>query len=762
MNRIHQLFLIAVFALSAIASSVFAQSRGKPDLTDEQWKFVDDLLAKMTIEEKAGQMVQLTLETVTGQISDADNKHALDPQKVHDVIVEYKVGSILNAANVAMTSDEWANVIETLQDTALNDTRLGIPLLYGIDSVHGTNYITGATLFPHNLTLAATWNPELARKAGHVTAVESRAVGMNWNFSPVCDIARMPTWSRVFETFGEDPELASRMVEANVEGMQGADLTSPDTIAATAKHFLGYSVPHTGRDRTPAYISKPELYDTFVPPFDAAFDAGARTIMINSGEINGVPVHADPRILRDLLRDELDYDGIAVTDWADVDKLFNYHHVAHDLREATELAVNAGIDMAMTPMSPEFADHVVALVKEGKIAESRIDESVRRILALKVEMGLFEDAVPSQAARDRIGSDEFAEVSLEAAREGIVLLRNTDDVLPLKENSTILVTGPAANDLVPLHGSWTYSWQGTDPALYPESPTIVDALTERFGTTNVVYHEGSTWGELRDIDNVVRIAEMADAVVLCLGEFPATEIPGDISDLRISQPQIDLANALAETETPVILVMVTNRARVITDLEAGMNAILWAGHPGPLGPQALAEILAGDVNPSARLPFTYPRHPNALLMYDHKFTETNTPRDSSAGYDPLFPFGAGQGYSTFTYSDIDIELPDFDKTGLKGPMMVTTTITNTSDRVGSEVVQLYVTDRVASVTPRVKRLAAFDKVEIAPGESMTVTLEVPAKAFTMIDRDGKRIFEPGTFTIQVANHSSAVTLRPKD
>jgi beta-glucosidase len=760
MNRQPKLFQLVTLLIALVAPFAFAQTRGQPDLTDDQWKFVDDLIAKMTIEEKAGQMVQLTLETVTGQISDADNKHALDPDKVRDVIVNAKVGSILNAANVAMTPDEWANVIETLQSSALNDTRLGIPLLYGIDSVHGANYITGATIFPHNLTLAATWNPELARRAGHITALESRAVGMNWNFSPVCDIARVPTWSRVFETFGEDPYLASRMVEANVEGMQGSDLTSPDTIAATAKHFLGYSVPHTGRDRTPAYISTPELYETFIPPFDAAFDAGARTIMINSGEINGVPVHADPTILRDLLRDELDYAGIAVTDWADVDKLFNYHRVAHDLREATELAVNAGIDMAMTPMSPEFADHVVALVKEGRIPESRIDESVRRILALKVEMGLFEDAVPDVSARSSIGSDDSAAASLQAAREGIVLLRNTDDVLPLKENSTILVTGPAADDLVPLHGSWTYSWQGTDPALYPDSPTIADALIERFGKTNVVYHEGATWDEPRDIDNVVRIAGMADAVVLCLGEFPSTEIPGDISDLTISKAQIELANALAETGTPVILVMVTNRARVITDLESGMDAILWAGHPGPMGPQALAEILAGDVNPSARLPFTYPRHPNALLMYDHKFTETNTPRDASAGYDPLFPFGAGQGYSTFTYSDLDIDLPEFDSTGLKGSVKVTTTITNTSDRAGAEVVQLYVTDQVASVTPRVKRLAAFDKVEIAPGESKAVTLEVPAKAFTMIDREGNRIFEPGTFTIQVANHTSAVTLRP--
>ncbi len=760
MTRQPKLFQLVTLLIALVAPLAFAQSRGQPDLTDDQWAFVDDLIAGMTLEEKAGQMVQLTLETVTGQISDADNTHALDPDKVRDVIVNAKVGSILNAANVAMTPDEWANVIETLQSTALNDTRLGIPLLYGIDSVHGANYITGATIFPHNLTLAATWNPELARRAGHITALESRAVGMNWNFSPVCDIARVPTWSRVFETFGEDPYLASRMVEANVKGMQGDDLTSPDTIAATAKHFLGYSVPHTGRDRTPAYISTPELYETFVPPFDAAFDAGARTIMINSGEINGVPVHADPTILRDLLRDELGYAGIAVTDWADVDKLFNYHRVAHDLREATELAVNAGIDMAMTPMSPEFADHVVALVKDGRIPESRIDESVRRILALKVEMGLFDDDVPDASARTKIGSDDSANASLQAAREGIVLLRNTDDLLPLAENSTILVTGPAANDLVPLHGSWTYSWQGTDPALYPESPTIADALIERFGKTNVVYHEGATWDEPRDIDNVVRIAGMADAVVLCLGEFPSTEIPGDISDLAISQAQTDLANALAQTGTPVILVMVTNRARVITDLEAGMDAILWAGHPGPMGPQALAEILAGDVNPSARLPFTYPRHPNALLMYDHKFTETNTPRDASAGYDPLFPFGAGRGYSTFAYSDLDIDLPEFDASGLQGAVKVTTTITNTSDRAGAEVVQLYLTDQVASVTPRVKRLAAFDKVEIAPGESRTVTLEVPAKAFTMIDRDGNRIFEPGTFTIQVADHTSAVTLRP--
>ncbi|MEL6497417.1 MAG: glycoside hydrolase family 3 N-terminal domain-containing protein [Planctomycetota bacterium] len=745
----------------SVASASSARVRGKPMLSPAQWQRIDRLIASMTLREKAGQMVQMTLGTMTSQVSSAGGPAVLDLELAREAIVENGIGSILNTAWVAMEPGPWRTIVAEVQRIAREETPHGIPLLYGIDSVHGANYITGATLFPHNLTLAATWNPELARRSGAVAAADSRAVGLNWNFAPVGDIGRAPSWSRVFETFGEDPHLAAMMASAAIDGMQGQDLASDTSVAATAKHFLGYGDPRTGRDRTPAIISPSDLREIHIPPFEAAFDVGVRTIMVNSGEINGVPVHADRRILTDLLRDTMGFEGVVVTDWRDVEKLVDMHAVAKDEREATFLAVRAGIDMSMTPMDAEFADHVVALVEEGRLTEKRIDESVRRILALKVELGLFERTLPPGEAVAAIGSAESQAISLNAAREGITLLRNFSGVLPLAEGSRILVTGPTSNELMSLHGAWSYSWQGNESDLFPDSPTIADAIRSRFGESNVTHLPGATFDAVGDLDALLEAAASSDVVVLCLGEPPSTEEPGDIDDLTISAAQIELAEALAASGTPVVLVLITNRPRIITAFEAGMAGIVWAGHPGPFGPQALAEIMAGDVNPSGRLPFSYPKFPNALLTYDRKISETPGDADPpGGGYKPLFRFGTGLSYTTFGYSDLSLDLPTVREAGPQGPLRVRISVTNTGNRAGMDAVQVYLTDRFASVSPRAEELKAFRKVSLDPGETRTMIFDIPAREFFVADRDGRLVFEPGAFAIRVGDETAEFDLVP--
>lgn len=735
------------------------QLRGLPELSPAEWDRIDHLLSVMSLEQKAGQMVQLTLGSMTSEVVTPDGPAVLDFDLAREAIVGKGIGSILNTAWVAMPPEPWREIVAEVQRIAVEESPHGIPLLYGIDSVHGANYITGATLFPHNLTLGATWNPELARQSGAVAAADSRAVGLAWNFAPVADVGRAPGWSRIFETFGEDPYLAGTMASAAIEGMQGGDLSASTSVAATAKHFLGYGDPRTGRDRTPAIISVPDLHEIHVAPFEKAFDAGVRTIMVNSGEMNGTPVHADPRILTDLLRHEMGFAGVVVTDWRDVEKLIDMHGVAENEREATFLAVHAGIDMAMTPNDADFADHVVALVEEGRLSEARIDASVRRILALKMELGLFERALPEPSAMEVIGSAASESISLNAAREGITLLRNRNGILPLAEGSRVLVTGPTSDELMSLHGAWSYSWQGNEANLFPESPTVADAIAERFGEANVTHVPGASFDAAVDLDAAMAAAAAADVVVLCLGEPPSTEEPGDIDDLTISASQIELARAMAASGKPVVLVLITNRPRIITAFEAEMAGVLWAGHPGPFGPQALAEILAGDVNPSGKLPMSYPKYPNALLTYDRKLSETPGEADPpGGGYKPLFPFGAGLGYTTFDYADLVVTVPGVGEDGLEGPVRVELTVTNTGDRSGMDAVQVFVRDHVASVTPRLEELRAFTKISLDAGETRTVSFELPAAEFSIIDRDGQRVFEAGTFTIRVGDESHEFAL----
>jgi len=696
---------------------------------------VDALLDDMTLEQKVGEMTQLTLQAVSAQEGTATQEHRLDEERLREVLTEDHVGSILNNYNVAFPPERWAEIVTTIQDIA-TEREHGIPVIYGIDAVHGHNYMVGATLFPQNLGMGATWNRELVRRAQEITAMETRATGLPWNFAPVLDVARQPLWSRTFESFGEDPYLATVLGRAAVEGLQGDDISAPDRVAATGKHFLGYSMPRSGKDRTPALIPERTLREIFLPPFRAAIDAGIKSMMVNSSEINGVPVHSSRRILTDLLRDELGFEGVVVTDWEDVQKLQYEHHVAATHKEAVRMAVEAGIDMAMTPYSTDFHDLLVELVEEGTISEDRVDESARRILRLKMELGLFDDPYPKI---ERLTDDvmrEHAAVSRRAAEQSVTLLKN-DGTLPLADTANVLVTGPGAQNVTALHGSWTYTWQGTNEAMYPDDvPTILDALRTELGADRVSHHSGDP---MQEAFNLEAAAQQADAVVLCLAERPSTEMPGDIHDLTLPEQQLELAKTMQATGTPVILVLVENRPRIIRPIVDGMSAIVQAFQPGPHGGPAIARVLSGSVNPSGHLPITVPRHTGNLMTYDHKTNEADR-------YHPQFEFGHGLSYTTFDYRNLTVS----DTTLADGESItVEVTVENTGGRAGRDVVQLYTHDRVATVTPKGRELRGFQTVNLEAGDVQTVSFDVTREDFAFIGRTHQPTVEPGHVDLRI-------------
>jgi len=611
-------------------------SRTAPEKNNTQK--IEDLLKRMTLEEKVGQMTQLALAMViTGRDQDAK----IDPAKLEKAIVKYGVGSILNVSDQALTVDKWHEIIGQIQTAATKKTRLGIPMIYGIDSIHGANYVRGATLFPQEIGMAATFNPELMKRAAEIAAIETRAAAIPWSFSPVLDLGRNPLWPRFWETFGEDPYLAKVMGVAFVRGLEGSDVSADTQVASSLKHYMGYSFPLTGRDRTPAWIPENYLREYFLPTFDAAVKAGARTIMVNSGEINGVPGHINHHILTDILRTELGFKGFVVSDWEDIKKLVTTWRIAADEKEATRLAVLAGIDMSMVPNDYSFADHLVALVKEGAVPQSRIDEAVRRILRVKFELGLFEKPMPDASLKAKFGLPEYREASLAAARESITLLKNNNNVLPLSKNTKVLITGPTSDSLVSMNNGWTWVWQGSEESLYPtDRPTIRKAIEAKVGASNVTFVQGTkiTRGpgpsngtptdqeQEVDIAAAVRAAQNVDVVVLALGEGSYCETPGNITDLTIGEPQIKLAEAIKAVGKPVVMVLVEGRPRIINRIADGASAILMAYNPSDEGGRAIADILFGDANPSGRLPFTYPRTPNGLINYDHNPSKPRTRR----------------------------------------------------------------------------------------------------------------------------------------
>jgi len=729
-------------------SSAYAQQGPDYDKSEIAEK-VDSVMQKMTLTDKVGEMTQLSIDMISeGEPYNLAEPHRLSEEKLREVLVENRVGSILNVGGHAYTVEHWREIIRQIQEVAMNEKPTGIPVIYGIDTIHGANYTLGSTLFPQQIAIAATWDTQFAKRGAEVGAYETRASYIPWSFSPVLDIGRDARWPRLWETFGEDVHLATEMGVAMVEGYQGDDAADPHHVAATMKHFLGYSLPITGKDRTQAWIPERQLREYVLPTFKAATEAGALTVMINSGEMNGIPVHANKDILTGLLRDEMGFEGIAVSDWEDIIYLQSRHKVAKTHKEAIEMAVNAGVDMSMVPLDLEFPKLLKELVEEGKVPLERIDEAVRRILTVKFKLGLFENPYyEEEGLYDKFGSEEFAKDSYNAAAEAVTLLKNSNEILPLSKDSKILVTGPNAHSLTALNGGWSRTWQGTDPQYDTEGkPTILEALRTKLGQSSVSYVEGTAIDSVINIDEAVAAAKNNDVAVVCIGEAPYTEKPGDLRDLWLPQAQRDLVEAIAETGTPVVMVLIEGRPRIVSDIEPKTEAVLMGYLPGDEGGNAIADILLGDANPSGKLPITYPRYPNDLVTYDHNYTDQVDTNFGTDAFNPQWEFGHGLSYTSFEYSNMQLKNSEFDSTG---QTTVSIDVTNTGDRSGKEVVQLYVSDLVASITPAVKRLRSFDKIQLDPGETKTVTFTLHPEDLAFVGKDNEWITEAGEFALHI-------------
>lgn len=726
------------------------------------------LLKKMTIEEKVGQMAQITLDVVgkgKGRY-ESDEPFGLDDKELQRVLVKYHVGSILNTSNNrARTPQVWYNIISKIQNVAMKQTPNKIPVIYGVDEIHGATYTVGATMFPQQIGQAATFNRSLVKNGASITAYETRASSIPWNFAPLLDVGSDPRFPRQWESFGEDPYLIKELGVAAVKGYEGEDgkVSHPEKVASSIKHFLGYQVSVSGKDRTPAFISDQALREYHLPPFKAAIDAGAKTIMINSGIINGVPVHANYHILTELLKEELNFKGLVVTDWGDIENLYKRDRIAKDDKEAIMLAINAGIDMSMIAYNYEtFCDNLLALVKEGKVKESRIDDAVRRILWVKYELNLFEKPTTNPKDYPKFGSKEFENAAYQTAAESITLLKNTDQILPLAKGTKILVAGPNANSMRTLNGAWTYSWQGEKVEEFAAKyNTILKALQNKAGKENVTYFpgvsykmDGKYYEDYADkMDETIAAAKDADLIVLCLGENSYTESPGNMNDLYLSDLQTELAQKLAATGKKVILVLNEGRPRVISKFEKKMSAVVQTYLPGNFGGDALADVLYGVVNPSGKLPYTYPQFPNALFTYYHKPSENKGTTEGvynyDADYNPQYVFGAGLSYTTFKYDQLKLS----SNTLKKGETLtVTVNVSNTGKVAGKESVLLFTSDLYATlITPDVKRLRGFEKIDLKAGETKTVIFKIQPEDLAFINTESKAITEEGEFTLQIAD-----------
>lgn len=742
-----------------LAFSLFSAAQKQTDAVIDQK--VKSLLSKMTLEEKVGQMAQITMDVIT---NGKDRYSSYEPvtlnqQQMEHALVKYKVGSVLNTANNrARTREVWHQIINKIQETGKG--RLNIPVLYGIDAIHGTTYTADATMFPQQIGQAATRNRSLIYKGAEITAYETRASAIPWNFSPVLDLAPDPRFPRQWETFGEDPYLITELGLQMVKGFEGNNIADPYRVASCLKHFVGYQVSVSGKDRTPAYIPDHVLRDYHLPPFKAAIEAGAHSIMINSGIINGVPVHANYQLLTKLLREELGFKGLIVTDWGDIENLHTRDRVAKDHKEAIMLAINAGIDMSMIAYDYErFCDNLIALVKEGKVKETRINDAVSHILTLKYKLGLFEKAVYDLKQYPKFGSKEFEQAAYQTAAESITLLKNTNNLLPLKKGTKLLVTGPNANSMRTLNGGWTYSWQGEKVEEFASKyNTILEALTQKAGKENVTFVEGVSYkmdGKYYEefengLEKAVKAAQDADAIVLCLGENSYTESPGNLSDLYISDLQTQLALKLGTTGKPIILVLNEGRPRLISKFENKMAGILQTYLPGNFGGDALADILFGDVNPSGKLPYNYPKYPNSLVGYNHKPAENRTVMEGvynyDAEYNPQYEFGFGLSYTTFKFENLKLSA---DKIKANQELTVSVEVSNTGNTEGKEVVELYLSDLYATLTPDSKRLRGFEKINLKPGEKQTITFKLNQKDFSFTHLNNRLVVEPGEFKVKI-------------
>ena len=729
---------------------------------------IEKTLSKMTLDEKIGQMLELNLD-IMGKY-DANRVWQLNETMLDTCISKWKVGSILNAPGTrAATVEQWQEWIRLIQKKSMK--YIGIPDIYGLDHNHGVTYTQGGTLFPQPINMAATFNTELVRTGAEITAYESRAANCPWVYNPVVDLGRDPRWPRIYESFGEDAVVNAKMVEAQIKGYQGDDPNHLGRyhVGTSTKHYFAYGAPWTGKDRTPAYISPQMLREKYFEPFRAAAMAGTLTMMVNSGSINGVPVHASYEYLTKWLKEDLQWDGMLVTDWADINNLFTRERVAKDKKDAIRIAINAGIDMSMDPYSVDFCILLKELVQEGKVSMARIDDAVRRILRVKYRLNLFDEPNTGGKGYEKFGSQEFAQKALQAAEESIVLLKNEGSFLPLTKGKRLLLTGPNANQMRCLLGGWSYTWQGSKAEDLSEPyNTIYEALCNKYSKENIVLEQGVTYNERGkyyeenkpQIGKAVSAAADCDVIIACIGENSYTETPGNLTDLWLSENQRNLVKALAKTGKPIILVLNEGRPRLIADIEPLAKAIVNTLIPGNYGGDALANLLAGDANFSAKMPYTYPKEINSLNTYDYKVSEEVGTMAGAYDYDAKvslqWPFGYGLSYTTYEYSNLKVSASEFTSEDV---LTVSVDVKNTGNRVGKEAVLLYSSDLVASVVPDNKRLRDFAKIELQPGEVKTVTFRLPAKKLAFVSADGRWTLEEGDFLLKVGRLSAPVVCK---
>ena len=733
---------------------------------------VEKTLQKMTLDEKIGQMLELNLDIMGGY--DANRVWQLNETMLDTLISKWKVGSILNAPGTrAATVAQWQEWIRLIQKKSMK--YLGIPDIYGLDHNHGVTYTQGGTLFPQPINMAASFNTELVRTGAEITAYESRAGNCPWVYNPVVDLGRDPRWPRIWESYGEDAVVNAKMVVAEIKGYQGDDPNHIDRfhVGTSTKHYFAYGAPWTGKDRTPAYLSPQLLREKYFEPFKQAALAGTLTMMVNSGSVNGVPLHASYEYLTKWLKEDLGWDGMLVTDWADINSLYTREHVAKDKKDAIRIAINAGIDMSMDPYSVDFCILLKELVQEGKVSMTRIDDAVRRILRAKYRLGLFDEPNTGGKGYEKFGSDEFAQKSLQAAEESMVLLKN-DGILPLSPNAQqsspkILLTGPNANQMRCLLGGWSYTWQGSNAEdLAEKYNTIYEALCNKYGKDNIVLEQGVTYRERGryyeenkpQIEQAVAAAAQVDVIVACIGENSYTESPGNLSDLWLSENQRNLVKALAKTGKPIILVLNEGRPRLIADIEPLAKAVVDILLPGNYGGDALANLLSGDANFSAKMPYTYPKEINSLNTYDYKVSEVVGTMAGAYDYDARvslqWPFGYGLSYTTYEYSNLKVDKASFTADDV---LTVSVDVKNTGSRGGKEAVLLYSSDLVASIVPDNRRLRDFTKIALEPGETKNVTFRLPAKDLAFVGADGRWTLEEGDFLLRVGRLTAPTKCR---
>ena len=726
---------------------------------------VEQTLKKLTLEEKIGQMMELVTDLFGA--NDKNGVFYIDEHKTDSIFSRYKIGSILNAPNTcAPTAKQWEKYIEQIQKISMK--RIGIPCVFGLDQNHGSTYTQDGTLFPQNINVAATFNREIARHSAEATAYETRAVSVPWTFSPTVDLGRDARWPRIWENFGEDCYLSSEMGKAMVYGFQGEDPNNIDQyhIATSLKHFMGYGVPWTGKDRTPAYISPANLREKHFAPFLAGLQAGALTVMVNSASVNGMPMHANKEILTGWLKEETGWDGVLITDWADINNLYTREMVAKDKKDALRIAINAGIDMIMEPYSCDACGYLIELVKEGKIPMSRIDDACRRVLRMKYRLDLFKNPTQKLKNYPKFGGEEFAKLALDGATESMVLLKNEGNILPLQHGKKILLTGPNANQMRCLDGGWSYTWQGhrTDE-FAGKYNTIYEAFCNEYGKENVILNQGVTYNEKGkyweenepQILGAVAAAKDADVIVACIGENSYTETPGNLTDLWLSENQRNLVKALAQTGKPVILVLNEGRPRLIADIEPLAQGIIDILIPGNMGGDALVNLVSGKSNFSGKMPYTYPKEINSLANYDFKKSEEVGTMEGAYDYNAKITqqwgFGYGLSYTSYQYSNLKVSKSDFRHGDI---IKVSVDVKNTGKVAGKESILLFSSDLVASMVPDGRRLRAFDKVELQPGETKTVTFELKADDLAFVGWDGKWRLEEGDFKLMIADQTASV------